>query len=226
MSSLSPVAVVSLSLAVVAGIGLASLLRTRLRVWEQLEFVAEYRHQLSTLIEDARRDTYEWLTLNATRMQSQLGSEGIVSIRPPHADYIVNHYAVVLNALSELRTYLSDELLSRSNLPRQYHALIEDALLRHEGTLNERARRNASALRNPVRWFAEGTQAVLASPLWLLESLGILPQRLAGRIRGSQLFAILSGGVAAVGFLSAVVGLVTGWEQFIVIAKQVMPSAF
>ena len=226
MPALSPSVAVALAFVAVALVGLGVISRARRKLSEHLAFAEEYRSQLDVLLERAEQGTYEWLTLNANRMQAQMGPDGVVKMRPPHANYIVSNYAIVLNGLAEIRKFLSDELFSRGNLPGQYHALIDDALLRHQGTLIHGLKINEASLRNPFKWLAAGTQTVLALPLLLLASLGVLSRAFTSRVRGSTFFRILSGLVAAVGLFSAVVGIVTGWEQFIAIARKVLPGAF
>jgi hypothetical protein len=226
MPSLHATTVVAFALLSVVAVGLASLLRTRRHIIEQVAFAAEYRKHLHVLLEQHDGQAYEWLTVNANRMQSQMGSGGVVTMRPPHSTYMVSNYAIVLNGLAEIRKYLSDSYLSGTDLPAQYGALIDDALLRHQGTLVERRRFASESLRNPFTWVGVGTQKLLAVPLWLLASLGVLSRGVVSRVAASPAFRVLSGVVATVGFVSAVVGLVTGWEQFIVIARRVVAGAF
>ena len=221
-----PAAFVALALLAVAAVGCGALLRARSRLTDQLVFAAEYREHLHALLERRERGPYEWLTLNANRMQVQMGSDGVIRMRPPHANYFVNNYAIVLNGLAEIRKYFSDDYLSRTDLPGQYGALIDDALLRHQGTVMEHRRLNGLSLRNPFNWLALGTQKLLAIPLWLLASLGVMSRGFASRVSSSSGFRVFSGLVAAVGFVSAVVGLVTGWEQFAAVVKRVVPGAF
>jgi hypothetical protein len=226
MPPLHPTTVVAFAPLAVVAVGLGSLLRARRHITEQLLFAAEYRKHLHVLLEQRDGQAYEWLTVNANRMQSHMGSAGFLTMRPPHASYMVSNYAIVLNGLAEIRKYLSDSYLSGTDLPAQYGALIDDALLRHHGTLAERRRFNSGSLKNPFTWLAVGTQKLLAAPLWLLASLGVLSREVASRVASSSAFRVLSGVAATVGFVSAVVGLVTGWEQFIVIARSVVAGAF
>ena len=226
MPALSPLLWVALAVVAVALAGLVAIARAHARLRQKLTLAVEFRSQVDAFLEEGNRDTYEWLTLHATRMQAQMGSEGIVTFRPPHANYVVNNYPIVVNALSELRKCLTDDMLSRGNLPHQYHALIDDALLRHQGTLTERLRLNGKSLRNPLQWAAFGTQWLLSLPLWFMASLGIISRSSATHLVASAVFRIVAGVAAAVGFISAIVGLVTGWEQFISIARKVLPGAF
>jgi hypothetical protein len=104
--------------------------------------------------------------------------------------------------------------------------MLDDALLRYQGSLVERREDCLAALRNPFTWLAVGFRTVLAAPLWLLAALGIVSRSFALRVESSRIYRVLSGTVAAISFLSAVVGLVTGWEQFVAFMRKVVPGAF
>ncbi len=214
------------ALGAILAVGLLDLAIARAGHASALLFVFEFRQKLASLLESGNRETYEWLTLNATRMQAQLGSEGIVSFRPPFANYIVPNYVVVPNALMEIRKCFDDSILSRGSLQSQYAALLDDALLRHQGTVEERVRRNTRSFLNPLKWLARGVSIILGVPIWILQSVGLVSEASGTRFRASRAFQVVSGFSALVGFASAVVGLVTGWEPFIALARKVVPYAF
>jgi hypothetical protein len=224
MPSLPPLLWLLILLAIAVVVGFVALFRQKSNISTALIFAAEYRERVNELVVH-EADVYEWLMLNANRMQNQMGGQGLVAFRPPFSNYVVNNYPVVLNVLSELRKCLSDQTLSM-NLLGQYHAVLDDALLRHQGSLVERREHALANLRNPFVWLAFGFRTILAAPLWLLVALGIFPRSLASRLQSSHIYRILSGIVAGIGFVSAVVGLVTGWGQFVLILQKAVPNAF
>lgn len=194
-------------------VGLIALLRSVSKIASDLTFTVEYREKFHVFIDQDDPCAYEWLTLNANRMQGQMGSQGLLTFTPPFANHMIRNYPVVLNVLPELRKCLADEVLSRSLLS-DYASLLDESLLRYQGSLLERHRQALALAKNPVAWLASGIRSVLAVPLWFLASAGVLPRSFTSRIVGSSFYRVLSGLVATVGFTSAIVGLVTGWEQF------------
>lgn len=214
-----------LALAALFAIGLVSLLRSVSDVASNLEFAREYRDKFHEFVDQDNSQAYAWLTLNANRMQAQMGSQGLMTFKPPFANHMIRNYPVVLNVLPEVRKCLSDELLSRSLL-NDYASLLDEALMRYQGSLLEHHRMAVASAKNPVAWLASGIRSVLALPLWFLASAGVLPRSFASRIVGSSFYRVLSGVVATVGFTSAIVGLVTGWEQFTVILRKLVPGGF
>jgi hypothetical protein len=157
-------------------------------------------------------------------MQRDLGSLGVMSrYKPPGANYFLNNYQIVINMLPELRQTLSDPLLSSiSRLAPEYAQTLEEVLIRHLGVLEERAESLQKKLRNPVTDFREGVQLILFVPFYLISWLGILSTNKLRALSRKPIPKILSGVVALVGFLSAVVGLVIGWSDFVKIISRLL----
>lgn len=214
-----------LALAALVIIGFIALLRSVSKVASDLEFTYKYREKFHVFVDDDDSQAYAWLTLNANRMQAQMGSQGLMTFKPPFANHVIHNYPVVLNVLPEVRKCLADQLLSRSLLS-EYASLLDEALMRYQGSLLEHHRMAVASAKNPVVWLASGIGSVLALPIWFLVSAGVLPRSFASRIVGSGFYRVLSGLVATLGFVSAIVGLVTGWEQFAVILRKLVPGAF
>ena len=214
-----------LGLALLFVIGFFDLLRAAFKIASRLEFTAQYREKFHEFVDQTDHNAYAWLTLNSNRMQAQMGAQGLITFKPPFASHMIHNYPVVLNVLPEVRKCLADELFSR-NLLHQYASLLDEALMRYQGSLLERHRMAVDSAKNPVVWLASGIRSVLSAPLWFLASAGVLPRSFASRIASSSFYRVLSGLVATVGFISAIVGLVTGWEQFAVILRKLVPGAF
>jgi hypothetical protein len=92
--------------------------------------------------------------------------------------------------------------------------MLQETLVRHLGTLSDRRELLARSIKNPIIWLREGVRALIALPLSILGWLGVLSERAVGRITGSKIFGGLSGLAGAVGFVSAVMGVVLGWDKF------------
>lgn len=224
MPTLAPSTWFLLAPVALCAIGLIAQLRAASSLASALAFATEYRERLHILVNDADGHAYEWLTLNANRMQVEMGTQGLMTFKPPFAGHVIHNYPVVLNVLPELRKCLSDRLLS-NNLG-QYASLLDEALVRHQGSLIERHRQAIASAKNPIARLASGIRSVLSAPLWFLAAAGVLPRSFASRVAGSAFYRVLAGLVATVGFVSAVVGLVTGWGQFADILRKLVPGAF
>ncbi len=214
-----------LALAALFAIGLVTLLRSVSKIASDLEFIYEYREKFDVFAAQGDSQAYAWLTLNANRMQAQMGTQGLMTFKPPFANHMIHNYPVVINILPEVRKCLTDHLLSQSLLS-EYASLLDEALMRYQGSLLEHHRTAVVSAKNPVFWLTSGIRSVLALPLWFLASAGVLPSSFTSRIVGSNFYRVLSGLVATVGFISAIVGLATGWEQFDVILRKLVPGAF
>lgn len=215
--------------AATCGLGLARLLRERKLLSEKSALAVDYMEHLKTYINSQGNDyeSYGWLVHRSNKMQIQLGAGGIyASYRPPHANFQYSNYPIILNMLPDLRNALDDRILSDSHIVHQYSMALQDALVRHLGSLHDIDEHNKKSLRNPVIWLREGVRAITALPLTLLGWLGALSESTVSRLASGRLFRGISAFAALVGFVSAVMGIALGWEQFILMVKALWPSAF
>jgi hypothetical protein len=120
-------------------------------------------------------EAYGWLTMRANKMQNQLGGDGIfAAYRPPYARHQFTNYPIILNMLPELRQAYGSYSLSDHVAP-QLVAVLQEALIRHVGTLQDQRTNLTKQLKNPFVWLREGVRFVLELPLSLLyaESLAL-----------------------------------------------------
>lgn len=159
-------------------------------------------------------EDYDWMTLKSEKMQHILGEGGILyNYRGPYQNDVYPVYQIIPNMLPSLRHALSDNVLS-GDVADQYAHTLRDVLLRHIGSTGERIDSLVNDILNPLKWFREGVKEVVSMPVYLLSMLGILGEPLVSNMLSSNLFRVLSGVVALISFLSAVITIGLGWEQF------------
>lgn len=200
------------------GLGLLRILREKNRLSDYCSLAVEFMEHLKVYVRSRGSDleSYGWLMHRSNKMQSQLGFSGIyASYRPPYANFQYSNYPIVLNMLPDLRHALDDSILSDSPVVHQYSMALQDTLVRHLGSLHDQDERNNDALRNPVVWLREGVRVVIALPLTMLGWLGAIGESTVSRLLSGRIFKAISAFVAVVGFISAVMGIALGWDQFI-----------
>ena len=210
-------------------LSLGRILREKRRVSDRCKLAVEYMEHLKTYIQSRGNDyeSYGWLVHRSNKMQVQLGSGGVyASYRPPHANFQYSNYPIILNMLPDLRNAFNDSILSNSQVVHQYSMALQDTLVRHLGSLHDLDELNNKALRNPVIWLREGVRVITALPLTLLGWLGALSETTVTRLTSGRFFKGISAFAALVGFVSAVMGVALGWEQFTQMVLAWWPKAF
>lgn len=202
-------------LAAIFGIGFWRIARRVRQIDEERTFAAEFHQHLVKYVNSTgqAQDSYFWLTKQSTKMQSQLGSLGYITYRPPFANYVINNFQIIVNLLPELRKSL-DGTLSGYNTS-EYAMMLQDCLLRQDGILERRREQSEVLLKNPLIWFREGVQFILSTPLYLAFTMGVIGSSMVVSIAHSVLFKFISGIVALIGFLSAIITIILGWEGFL-----------
>ncbi len=138
--------------------------------------------------------------------------------KPPHANYMIGDYPVLVNLLPELNRAANDEFLGR--IAGEYATMIEEVLDRYSGELETSADRAKAPLRNPLIWFREGVEACLAVPRTILAAFGVV--RRSGRHPQGKVAMVTSGLFALVTFVSGLVTIVAGWDPFRAIIGRVL----
>ncbi len=184
--------------------------------------VIDFGNRLKTYWDSAGNDqqTYLELVRDSALIQSELGGFGVVDWKPHGANYIMHDYQLVVNGLGEIQHWLPQRaLFSTVDPAKDYADAIRDALLRFVGVLEQREHRVLADIRNPLILFREGIRALITIPVWIAGSLGLITQDTVGRVRTGAVARVLGGIVATIGFVSAIIGAVTGWRAFLDIIR-------
>lgn len=197
-------------------IGFVSYLFKFKNINKKISFALEYRNSFCKYLDSKGNDNslYGWLIYRSNKMQNQMGPQGLISkFKPPYTSYIYSNYPIILNMIPALNDSLHDSLLY--NQSSQYARAIDEALLRYNGSLNDKHEYIYSRLHSPIAWLQEGISQTVGTPIYVLSVFGIISMTTAGRIISSMLFRTTSGLITLIGLVSSVIGLVVGWDDFL-----------
>lgn len=183
---------------------------------ENLAFAASFLEKLKSYVSSEGRnlDDYGWMIHRSNKMQNQMGSLGILhSYRPPYQNIIYNDYPIILNMLPDLRSSIQEDVLR--SVAYQYANALQEALVRHIGCIDDNLESYNREIKNPFKWFREGVREIVVLPAYLLSSFGIVSESFVGKLISSVFFKVISGLIALLGFVSAIVTIVIGWEEFV-----------
>jgi hypothetical protein len=217
--------IVSAAVGCVALIGLLRLVMGLRNVSEKRDFATSFLMKLQEYVKSDGRetDTYGWILNHSNKMQNQMGYQGVYAhYRPPFQNYFVSNYPVIINMVPELRRALEDRLLS-NRLANQYFNALQEAIIRHIGSADDIIKEITRELKNPFIWLREGVRAIIAIPVSLLVWFGLITDSVADKIKTSILFKIFAGSVATIGFISAIVTIALGWNDFLEKIKSILP---
>jgi len=214
-----------LNIAIIVGIavtlvviGLLAVRAELLSLQTDTSFATEYLQTFRRYMESRGKsgEAYGWLTMNAVRMQQDLGQLGVMNMyRPAGATFSYNHYPIVINMLPALHQDLTGQFADIMTEPLRYMAqTINDAIIRYFGVLERREHYLRKKSKNPVVLLREGFQQILILPFMILGWFGLYAEGNLTRLRRSRLVQAISGVVTLLGVLAAIVSLVVGWPAF------------
>jgi hypothetical protein len=207
-------------------IGFIQLFRTHSRTIKKHEFASEYRNKFiefsNKYFEQYDRysksgnldsELYVWLTKNVSKIQSNVGSFGIMSYKPAFQNYMINNYQLIINTIPKFREGQVENFDVTS---------VDDCLLRYIGHIEERSDGTLKNLKNPIIWFRVGFQEIISIPLFILNWFGIFSKRTVNGIMESTFYKILTGIIALITLLSGIVTIIQGKEKTIEIINKIL----
>ncbi|MED2763230.1 hypothetical protein P4283_14355 [Bacillus thuringiensis] len=156
---------------------------------------------------------YGELISKSPKAQRLLGNDGLISYKPAGASYMYNNYQALINTVQALRNpaLMSEEFSWVNNMLIMKMAIYEDIMSEIRGNMI-----------NPLILLSEGVQFFVTLPISLLYWTGLIEYSTLNRVSNYFIFKLLNFLIIIIGFLSAIVTLVTGWEPFIKIANKFM----
>ena len=188
---------------------------------EKYTFAIEYLDALKSYLESNGQDiqSYSWLINRSNKMQNQMGSQGILGFyHPPYQNFAIPNYPLILNMLPDLRNALCDSYLS-SSLAGQYSSTLQEAIIRHIGSIEDAISIQKKYFKNPFVWLRQGIRILLSLPANLLNWLGIITVAAVNKYNSSIIYKILYSIITIIGLISAIMTIVLGWNDFLSIIK-------
>lgn len=186
-----------------------------------VDFTNHFRDFGSQLVEHEYFDSekYQWLMMNSSKMQSMMGSYGVVSYKPPFANYMYKNYQLVVNGIREIkgnfqRAAGSYGLSFEKRWVLESISMVDDALLTYVGAMSNYLDGTKRGLKNPLIWLREGVRFIVTSPISLLYWSGLIKYRTYNIISNNFFVKVLSFVIGIIGFVSSIVTIVTGYTPF------------
>lgn len=178
-----------------------------------------FRDRFHTFSNSSGEDTeaYERLSFLAERMANTMGRYALVDAKPPFSGHSTKSFENVLQFIPELRMHFNNLRQGGYGLGNDgsgwiYHS-VDDALIRFLGSRDETAKLAARKLVNPVAWFREGVERILALPLYVLSGFGMMEPTAAATTEQNGGFRALAGLVSIVAVVSIASTLIFGEQK-------------
>ncbi len=186
-------------------------------------FLIEYRDKFSKFISDllnknkySNKD-YEWLMSNSDKVQIILGDAGIISYKDISGYY--PNYQIVINFMNEVMSLFSKGLIGTES---EKITWCHNAFLRKMGIYDEYIKKEIKRTFNPLYDLTSGIKVILGIPLDILYSIGLISSKNLTKIKDNVLFKILGGIISLLTFLSTIMSIVLGWNDFVNLIKGIL----
>ena len=134
--------------------------------------------------------------------------------------YSTSNYQALVNFLPETRNVINDFdnsiMRMRYNQEAQY---CDDMFVRHLGSLELSEKNMRKSIYNPFADFAEGVKLIISLPVLLLKWFGFISAERSRKIKKNPILKIINFIVTAVGFVSGIMAIIMGWNDFWMLIK-------
>lgn len=157
-------------------------------------------------------------------IQQELGMDGIIStFQDPIKGLQINNYQLFMNIIPELRSAITDYYNSITK-ERVYQLIgfCEDSLKRHIGNLERAVIDEKKGLLNPITCMGEGIRWIVGLPIDILQWVGIYGERTNYKIKKSGIYKFINNIIVVIGFISSIMGIILGWEEFINVVRNLI----
>jgi hypothetical protein len=200
-------------------VGIWRLIARYVSARAQTKTTTAFRERFDAFVNSSGEDTqaYERLAFLAERMGNVMGRHALADSKPPFAAHSGKTYVTVLQYIPELRRHFADERggglgLGNDGASWVYHS-VDDALIRFLGALDETTTSARRKLINPIAWFREGVEAILALPFYILGGFGLLEDGAAAAIEQRTAFRAVAGLVALIAVATIASILIVGEQR-------------
>jgi len=205
-------------LVVILAVGVWRIVLRMVTARQRGRTASAFRERFQTFANSMGQDdaAYERLAFLAERMGNTMGSYAQVDVKPPFGNLSAKNFVTVLQFIPELRRHFADLAQGGYGLGNDgaswiYHT-VDDALIRFLGSLDETAKAAARRLLNPIAWFMEGVERILALPFYILSWFGLMQPASATRAEHHGFFRALAS-LAAIIVVAFIASTVVFGEQ-------------
>lgn len=145
------------------------------------------------------------LISQAPKTQRLLGDAGLIDYQPAFRGYMVKNYPILVNTVQSLR--------NPSSLTEEFN-WINTILIMQIARYEELYETIKGNLLNPIILLREGVQFFVTLPISLLYWTGVIQYSTQYKLSNNIIVKFINFLIIIIGFVSAIVTIVLGWEQF------------
>lgn len=206
-------------LALILAIGLWRVVSRYMSARDQEKMATGFRERFHAFADSDGQDTaaYERLSFLSERMSAAMGRHALVDVKPAFTTLTAKTFATVLHFIPEFRMHFADVRQGGFGLGNDganwiYHS-IDDALIRYLGALDQEVSSAKKKLYNPISWFREGIERILALPIYILGWFGLVESDTPANAERNGLFQAVAGLATLVVAVTIVATLVFGQQK-------------
>ena len=109
-------------------------------------------------------------------------------------------------------------------MANEHMKMLDGALLRFLGYVDEKINLLRSEFFNPFRVFIRGANTTLSFPILILLEFGLISRKVYSALVENKIFKLFVFSVSLIGLISGTITIVLSWEEFKVLVQEFQTS--
>lgn len=172
--------------------------------------LADFEEELKS--KGFNNEIYEYLVLKSAVVQNTIGAFGVGDMKQPYSNEVIRDYHIIVNEVNNFYIYYDRGLDHQLGDSIMY---VKLSITKYIGYIDNRMLDLKTELKNPLIWLREGIRAVVLFPIDFLYWTEIIQYSNYTIIKNNIVVKILSVLIGTIGFISAIVTIVTGYQPLI-----------
>lgn len=193
-----------------------------IKIQESTNFIIEYKNTLGEYLNklvknDFDNEKYNYLVAKSKKVQIEMGENAILALyEDPLKGFRITNYQFIINFIPETLEFRCNinNIINRERFNQQI-IWASSMFDRHINDCNEQEEKIKQGIFNPFSCLSEAIRYILVFPINLLYWFGIISEKTTMKISTSMIIKLLGFLIGLVGFVSSVMGIILGWDEFI-----------
>ncbi|MDU4414004.1 hypothetical protein GKD08_06070 [Paeniclostridium sordellii] len=212
----------SMLLIIVLILGFSNIVYRIIKMNKDQQIAIIYRNKLVEFLQSMNKgkvlhSNLEYLNSNSCEVQSIIGELGIAtSVINPMLGLQYNNYQIIINGVDEISRSIRIGLINQAI---DAGVMMDSSIGKYIGYVDSNRKELISNMKNPFIWLREGIRVIVGFPIYFLYWTGLIQYSSYSKLKSNIVVRFIGVIVGITGFVSAIIGIITGYGPFMQIIK-------
>ena len=206
----------SMLLIIVLILGFSNIVYRIIKMNKDQQIAIIYRNKLVEFLQSMNKGKVLHSNLEYLN-KSIIGELGIAtSVINPMLGLQYNNYQIIINGVDEISRSIRIGLINQAI---DAGVMMDSSIGKYIGYVDSNRKELISNMKNPFIWLREGIRVIVGFPIYFLYWTGLIQYSSYSKLKSNIVVRFIGVIVGITGFVSAIIGIITGYGPFMQIIK-------